>query len=174
MIRTLAMTFGLVAMALPAMAQDHSALADAAMAGLASENADQRLAGAYAACLGGDGDTEDTVSFFTEAGWTRSDEPDMGIIQVLADDGTDLYAWVSMDGSFCAVWSESIGTQIAAALLDGVLSVGDVTAEPGMIEGACSAYSTGDTVIEVTSSGNDPVCYSDDSSGVRFDRGAAG
>lgn len=141
---------------------------------LSQKEAVQILKGAIAACLAGQGDADFTANLFASNGWDRRDDADMGIYELTNPETDEFYALVADDGSACRVWSEEIGTTQAFDLLKTVAIEANLTANNATGEIGCEALSliveTNSFVVEVTSSGNDPFCEHDSTSGVHFIR----
>ena len=124
--------------------------------------------GAIAACLAGRGDVEKTAAFFTEAGWTRNDETEMGTVDYVGPDQS-LYVLQADDGSFCAAYSETQGSDTAIGNIQIVGGAGGFSFDHALSEGGCDSYALAPGVsVEITSSGNDPVCSDSATSSVRF------
>lgn len=141
---------------------------------LSSDEAQSQLKGAMAACLAGEGDAERTANLFQENGWNRRDDADMGIFELTNPKTDEFYALVADDGSACRIWSEEIGTAEAFDLLKSVAEAASLSTESTTGEIGCQALSliveTSSFVTEVTSSGNDPFCEHDSTSGIHFIR----
>lgn len=160
-------------LAAPALAQDRAGL-DPLLAGFASQSGEERLAAAYAACLAGDGDTAATDALFTAAGWERVVEPEMGTVEFTSPDRS-LYAMIWDADGFCMVLDEATGTDAARAVLDRVIAAAGYASEPVAEPDFCPLLQLKRGLrVELTSSGNDPVCDSADTSGTRFQWEAAG
>lgn len=128
----------------------------------------QAYAAAMAACLLGQGDAAATSALFTDAGWTLTADTEMGLNSI-ASQHEGLYVLAATDGSFCAAYSEETGTDVATSLLMQLVAftgLGTAVA-PGTSE--CTSLQLTPAIgIEVTSSGNDPVCEDAGTSQVRF------
>lgn len=156
-----------VLLAAPALAQDWSTVEFMAR-DLKKDDAIRAYRGAVAACLAGQGDVEKTAAFFVDAGWTRTDEAEMGTIDYAGPDDS-LYVLQAADGSFCAAYSETQGTDSAIGNLQIIGGGAGLTLESLDMPDGCIALALGGGIqAEVTSSGNDPTCSSATSSSVRF------
>lgn len=133
-----------------------------------------RLNGALAACLAGEGDQYLATSWFEDHGWLPNVEEDMGIVEMIHPGNSDLYAWVAEDGSACQIWAEDVGTQDAWDILNELVEAAGLPIESANGEIGCNAMTlvAGDVgyLVEVASSGNDPVCEDVNTSRVHFIR----
>lgn len=133
-----------------------------------------RLNGALAACLAGEGDQYLASSWFEEHGWLPRVDTDMGIVEMVHPANADLYAWLAEDGSACQVWAEDVGTQDAFDILNELAEAAGLPAEKAEGEVGCPALTllAGNVgyLVEVTSSGNDPVCIDVNTSRINFTR----
>ncbi|HSF64755.1 MAG TPA: hypothetical protein VLA78_10225, partial [Paracoccaceae bacterium] len=102
-----------MASATPAVALDLF-MAESSLRKLGDSDPSRAHGAAIAACLVGQGDAARTAALFTDAGWTLTADADMGLNQ-LASPHDALYVQAAADGSFCAVYAEDTGTEIAAA-----------------------------------------------------------
>lgn len=148
-------------LATPAVAQN----LDALMAALpTAEGQDGQLA-ALAACITGKGDPEATAAIFTAAGWTRNDDTEMGVIDLLSPT-PGISATLFADGGSCEVASGSIGTPTANGTVSKLAIQGQIMM--GIAEGYdCGGMTLGDAVVEITSTGQDPTCASETDSVIR-------
>jgi hypothetical protein len=162
-----------MASATPAMALDLF-MAESSLRGLGDADPARAHGAALAACLVGQGDAARTAALFTDAGWTLTADADMGLNQITSSHDA-LYVLAATDGSFCAVYAEDTGTDVAAAqMMLLVASTGLGTSVGPGASDCISVQLTPAIGIEVTSSGNDPVCEDAATSQVRFTFGAAG
>jgi hypothetical protein len=169
---TLALAAAL-ASATPAMALDLF-MAESSLRGLGDADPARAHGAAIAACLVGQGDAARTAALFTDAGWTLTSDTDMGLNQITSSHAA-LSVLAATDGSFCAVYAEDTGTEIATAqMMLLVASTGLGTSVAPGTSDCTSVQLTPVIGIEVTSSGNDPVCEDAATSQVRFTFGAAG
>jgi hypothetical protein len=170
--RTLA--FRCPALAVPLLAAALAAPAAAdnqALLGLVRSAGQPAEAGGYlggiAACVLGGGVVEATAALFTETGWTREDDTEMGLIYLSGPQG-DLGATVALDGSFCEVASEAIGTETARAYLVATLAAAGASQDLGTDPFGCTTHLAAPGVTgTVTSTGQDPVCEDAGTSAVR-------
>ena len=154
--------------AAPLCAQGSGGL-DPLLADLAGSDPQARLGAAYAACLAGDGDSAKTDAIFTGAGWDRIAEPEMGVVEFTSPDRRQFAMIWDVDG-FCMVLDEGTGTDAARIVLNGVVAAAGYQPKPVQQPGGdcpLTELKPG-LVAELTSSGNDPVCETPGSSGVRF------
>jgi hypothetical protein len=143
-------------------------MAESALRTLDDTDPSRAYGAALAACLVGQGDAAKTAALFTEAGWTLTADADMGLNQI-ASTHDALYVLAATDGSFCAVYAEDTGTDIAAAqMMQLVAGTGLGTSVAPGTSDCTSVQLTPAIGIEVTSSGNDPVCEDAGTSSVRF------
>jgi hypothetical protein len=150
----------------------HAPLAQAqdAMLGMAADGlilAEQPLARAYAACLNGGGRIEPVATALAPLGLTREDDGEMEMTVLFADDQPFMVTFYD-GGAICDVSSESIGTAQAMMQLSTVGGLVGYEAAEGT---ECTALRIKGILAEVTSSGNDPVCFDDATSNVRFSFG---
>lgn len=133
-----------------------------------------RLNGALAACLAGEGDQYLASSWFEDHGWLPRVDSDMGIVEMTNTAHDDLYAWIAEDGSVCQVWAEDVGTQDAMDILKELAEAAGMPVSNATGEVGCQALTvvagTVGYLVEVTSSGNDPVCVDVNTSRVNFTR----
>jgi hypothetical protein len=164
MIRTLAAALML---ATPAAAQEMMIL-EMQLGGLEEQRDNQALAPLLAACLVGNGDAEATATLFTDAGWTRTDDADMGMVSLTPPWG-DPYVTLYDNGAICDVTSEQIGLMKADQNLTPLLLAAQFPINRADVPSGCTAYDLGSGITaEMTSSGNDPQCQSDDTSNIRL------
>jgi hypothetical protein len=157
----------LLLLAGPAAAQEMMIL-DMQMGDLEEAQDEQALRPLLAACLLGNGDAEVTAALFTDAGWTREDETDMGMIALTPPWG-DPYVTIYDGGAICDVTSEELGLMIADQNLVPLLLAAQFQIDRTEVPSGCMAYDLGGGIVaELTSSGNDPTCQSDGNSNVRF------
>jgi hypothetical protein len=153
--------------AAPLMALDLF-MAESSLRTLNDSDPSRAYGAALAACLVGQGDAARTAALFTDAGWTLTEETEMGLNQI-ASTHAALYVLAAVDGNFCAVYAEDTGTDIAAAqMMVLVTSTGLGTSVAPGASDCTSVQLTPAIGIEVTSSGNDPVCEDAATSSVRF------
>lgn len=153
--------------AAPAMALDLF-MAESSLRTLNDSDPTRAYGAALAACLVGQGDAARTAALFTDAGWALTAETEMGLNQFTSSHAA-LYVLAAIDGSFCAVYAEDTGTDIAAAqMMQLVASTGLGTSVMPGTSDCVSVQLTPAIGIEVTSSGNDPVCDDAATSSVRF------
>lgn len=133
-----------------------------------------RLNGAVAACLAGEGDQYLTTSWFEDHGWKPRVDVDMGIVEMRKPGADNMFAWVAEDGGSYRVWSEEIGTAAVKILLKDLMLAARIRAEKSTGENGCSGLTlvAGNVgyAVEITSSGNDPVCDAADNSAVHVIR----
>ncbi len=151
----------------PAVAQEWSTVEFMAR-DLKKDDVTAAYRGAVAACLAGQGDVEKTAAYFTEAGWSRADEAEMGTVDYTGPDQS-LYVLQAADGSFCAAYSETQGTDAAIANAQIIGGAGGFAFDSAPSEMGCIAFQLAPGIVaEITSSGNDPVCSDAATSSVRF------
>ena len=154
-------------LATPAVAQDLSVL-QSQLGDLEEEQDNGALAPLIAACLLGDGDAEATAALFTDAGWIRTDDPEMGVVTLVPAWG-DPYVTLYQDGAICDVTSETLSLMRADQNLIPLLTAAQFSIDRTDVPSGCIAYDLGKGVVaEMSSSGNDPQCRSDDNSNIRF------
>ncbi|NPD14082.1 hypothetical protein HOY34_02575 [Xinfangfangia sp. D13-10-4-6] len=168
-LRSLSAVLALVLLAAPVSA-DEAAGAEQASARLATASGEGLLQAAYATCLELGNKADAATEAFRKAGWSVEGDAETGFYESAGPE--DLFALTWADGGFCLIQSETIGSARAAELLAGVLAEAGLTAAPSAAEagGECPTLALAQigAMVEVTSSGNDPVCVSSDNSGVSF------
>ncbi|MBJ2150461.1 hypothetical protein [Paracoccus sp. IB05] len=159
----LAFTLLLAPVARPALAGN-----TAPAAALATAQGEDLLQAAYATCLSLGGAGNQATEAFRAAGWDVETDDEAGFSEIAGPE--EIYALTWSDGGYCLVQSETIGSDRAAALLSGVIAAAGQTAVEETGEDGCLSFDLQNDGLraEVTSSGNDPVCTSADSSGVSF------
>ncbi|MEO8241745.1 MAG: hypothetical protein ABI832_05490 [bacterium] len=151
----------------PAMAQDTAMLNQFAR-GLNKPAKLNAFSAAAAACLLGNGKTDDTAARFTKAGWAREDDTEMGVTTLTPTDG-GVYVSLYDAGKICDVASEVWGTEKAIGALQVVAGGSGLALQSVDNASTCDTYALSDQItVEITSSGNDPVCYSETTSTLRF------
>jgi hypothetical protein len=157
--------------AAPAVAQDWF-MVEVMTADLGDESPDKVYSAAIAACAFGQGDAAKTAALFTDKGWALTEQPDMGVNEI-ASPHDSVYVLAASDGSFCAAYSEAIGTEVAAAQLMLIVASMGLGTSVGPGTSDCTSLQITPLIgAEVTSSGNDPVCEDAATSSVRFTFGA--
>ncbi len=125
------------------------------------------LGSAFAACIVGDGDPETTAALFTDAGWVRQDDDEMGVVELSADPA--FYVTLYDAGRICSVGSSADSTHKATFTLQTLANFANLPTVPIPDELDCTAFSIGDTArAYVSGGGQDPVCDSDTDSEIRF------
>ncbi|MBA3911279.1 MAG: hypothetical protein C0524_15755 [Rhodobacter sp.] len=141
---------------LPALAQD-------------ADPSNQLVEG-YIACAMGAGDWNTTVPMLGLYGWTHEEDTEMGVVNFQPGLGEDTFAYMSLTPDYCHVESTSLGTARALELMGYLSLSGQVSLETTETdENSCTIVTLSNGVVAaITSGGNDPVCTSDQNSGVRF------
>jgi hypothetical protein len=161
------LSFVILALATPVAAQDMSIL-QAQLGDLDRQKDSQAMAPLLAACLLGNGDAQAMAAPFDAAGWTRFDDPEMGMISQIPPWG-DPYVTILDNGAICDVTSETMGLMKADQNLIPLLAAAGFTVVRTDVPSGCVAYYLGGGITaEMTSSGNDPACQSDDTSNIRL------
>lgn len=154
-------------LASPALAQDWSVVEFMARDAKKDDPA-KAYRGAVAICLVGQGDAAATAALFEKAGWTLTADPEAGVNE-FASPLDDIHALAADDGSFCAAYAETLGTDRALGNLQIIGAAAGLSFDSLIRDDDCLAFALAPGIQgEVTSSGNDPVCHSDTSSSVRF------
>ncbi len=155
----------LAVLAAPVAAQDLSVL-EFQLRALEKEQDDQALVPLIAGCFLGAGDLEKTAGFFTDAGWARSDDAEMGMVSLTPPWG-DPYVAIYENGAICDATSETNGLMRADSALVPLMAAAQIIVARTEVPSGCVAYDMGNGVTaELTSSGNDPQCRSDDTSNI--------
>jgi hypothetical protein len=159
------MRLALPALALLATAAQADTAMLNAMASMINAGDGGGLSSAYAACVAGMGDPEATAAYWTDEGWTRTDETEMGLI-FLSSPGAHWTVTIAADGSFCEVASEqdSTGYALAQAMAVTMMAGGQ---NPTTNDEGCAVFALPGAKMTLTSTGQDPVCHSDTSSALR-------
>jgi hypothetical protein len=141
---------------LPALAQD-------------ADPSNQLIEG-FGACALGEGVADKTVTPLGLYGWTHEEDAEMSLVNFQPGVGTDTFAYMSLTPDFCHVESTSLGTARALELLGYLSFSGQVSVDSTETDAdGCSIVALSNGVVAaVTSGGNDPVCTSEQNSGVRF------
>ena len=155
-----------ICLAAPAMAQEWSTVEFMAR-DLDDSDPIKAYRSAAAACLAGQGDAAKTAALFTEAGWTATEDTDMGLTQIASPDPA-LYVLIATDGSFCAAYSEALGTDSAVGNVMTISGAAGFTLDTTSDTDCMTVTLAAGITAEVTSSGNDPVCNDAATSSVRF------
>ena len=112
--------------------------------------------------------TDNIAVRFAEAGWTREDDTEMGVTALTPSQG-GVYVTLYDGGKICDVSSEIWGTEKAIGALQVIAGGSGMTLKSVDNPSTCSTYALSHSLTaEITSSGNDPVCYSDTTSTLRF------
>jgi hypothetical protein len=122
---------------------------------------------AAAACLAGRGDPAATAALFTDAGWTLTKDSEPGLDAFDSAD-PNLYVLASADGSFCAAYSEALGTDSAVGNVMTIAGAAGLALDPAQDSDCTILRLAPEVTAEITSSGNDPVCFDETTSSVRF------
>ncbi len=149
----------------PAVAQDRAML-EFLLVELADPTNSKVLRAAAAACMLGDGQVDAIAAPLVAAGWTRSDDDEMGMVALYPATGS---VGVSLydEGRICDVASEAWGTDIALTAVQIMSAASGLSPEP--MDGECMAFRLTPTfTVDITSTGQDPVCQSDTTSSLRF------
>jgi hypothetical protein len=121
-----------------------------------------------AACVLGNGDAEATATLFTSKGWTQSNDAEMGIVSLTPADAS-LSVTLYDQGRICDVTSETIGTKDALSAFQTLAGTANFPVVILNLPSGCPAFGVAPGAsVEITSSGNDPVCQSDTTSTLRF------
>jgi hypothetical protein len=166
--RRAAALLAVLAFAAPAVAEDRAML-ESQLSGLKKPEEQKVLRAASAACLLGLGDVEAIAAPFVAAGWERMDDAEMGMTSLTPPAG-EAYVSLYDDGRICDVASEVWGSDTALGavqILSGIagLSLDSIDRADGCISMALTPAAS----VTVTSSGNDPVCWSETTSTLRFE-----
>lgn len=157
----------LTLLATPAFAQSKGMMTSMVKR-LDSATGEKAMRAASAACVLGNGDPEATATLFTSKGWTRSDDAEMGSVSLAPADGA---LWVTLydQGRICDVTSETIGTKDALSVFQALAGTANFPVVTLNLPSGCPAFDVAPgAFVEITSSGNDPVCQSDTTSTLRF------
>ena len=122
---------------------------------------------AVAACLAGRGDAARTAALFTDAGWTFTKDSEPGL-DVFDSADPNLYVLAAGDGSFCAAYSEALGTESAIGNVMIVAGAAGLALDSASDSECTILRLAPEVTAEITSSGNDPVCFDEKTSSVRF------
>jgi len=154
-------------LATPLAAQDTTML-NALTAGLKDQSGTKLMSAAAAACILGDGDGEAAAVNFTDAGWTRTDDAEMGEIMPHKD-GSDLDVTLYDGGVICNIASKKIaidGASSASQIMAGSsgLSLQSIDTSDG-----CQSYQLSPTApVVISSTGQDLSCGASPTSALRI------
>jgi hypothetical protein len=157
----------LLALATPAAAQDRAML-EFLLRDLDAPAEQKVLRAAAAACILGDGQVDAIAAPFTDAGWTRDDDTEMGIV-ALYPQGGNVGVTLYDDGRICDVSSEAWGTDTAIGALQIMAGTAGLTLENVDTGTECITLRVTPAVtVDITSTGQDPTCFSESTSTLRF------
>ena len=156
-----------VLLATPLAAQDTTMLISLA-AGLTDQSGTKLMSAAAAACILGGGDGDTAAKIFTDAGWTRSDDAEMGET-ALYKDGADVGVTLYEGGVICDVASEKIATDGAISALQIMAGSTGLSLRSIDTPDGCQSYQLTDTAsVVISSTGQDPSCEASPTSALRF------
>jgi hypothetical protein len=154
-------------LATPAAAEDRAMLGFA-LGDLEKPTETPVLRAAAAACILGDGQAEAIAAPLVEAGWTRQDDDEMGVVTLYPSGGSvgvNLYD----GGLICEVASEVWGTETGLSAVQILSASAGLRLDSLQSEDGCMAMQLTDQIsVTLTSTGQDPVCFSQTTSSLRF------
>jgi hypothetical protein len=156
----------LLALPIPAFAQDTMML-EFSLNDLDDATNSTVLRAAGAACILGAGDAEVTATYFTNAGWSRSDETDMGIV-TLSPPAGDAIVTLYEGGRICEVASEVWGFATAMGSLQILSSMAALGTDFDYDQECTTILLTDTVTATITSTGQDPICMSETNSSIRY------
>jgi hypothetical protein len=126
------------------------------------------MSAATAVCLANDGDGAALVAAFETEGWLVTTDAEMGE-SGMTRDGADVFVMMFQDGAICDVGSMTLSTGDAISALQTVAGAAGLALEPVTDAMGCDAYQIAPGItVEITSTGQDPVCQSDTDSTLRI------
>lgn len=140
------------------------------MLGLHPANADvtSDITEAVHACLAATGNPNTTAAPLTALGWTDEADTEMGVGTIYPA-SEDPIVSVALDGSYCNIESQTIGSEEASQILLPIIE-GAYPVEYNKSEDGCTQFGLGEGVsVTVLSGGNDPTCAADTNSALRFE-----
>ena len=154
-------------------AQDAAKLA-IVIPGLSEADPTTQMTAGFAACLKDFGNAEAVAASFTGNGWTRFDRTEESLVHLEHPTSESTFADLATDGSFCQVESLSLTTGQAGHVLALTLQLAGVpSARMGATPEGCITYTLDTGVVAtITSGGQDPVCTSQLTSAIRFEKPA--
>lgn len=131
----------------------------------ASADVQGDMAEAINACLAANGNADTTASAL---GWTNEVDTVMGVATLYLE-GEDPIVSVALDGSYCNIESQTIGSEAASQILLPIIEA-DYAVEYNKSEDGCTQFGLGEGVsVTILSGGNDPTCAADTNSALRFE-----
>lgn len=143
------------------------------MRGLDDKTGTKLMTAAAAVCVANAGDGAAVAAKFADDGWTVSTDSEMGETSAVRD-GADVYVMLYQDGAICDVISDSLNTGDAIGAMQILAGTAGLTL--ASTDGAigCDAYQLAPGItVEITSAGQDPICFSETDSTLRFTFGDA-
>jgi hypothetical protein len=156
----------LLALPVPVLAQDTMML-EFALRDLDDATESTVLRAAGAACILGAGNVDAIATPFTDAGWSREDDADMGIVSLTPPAG-DVAVTLYDDGTICEVASEVWGFATALGALQILAGTAGLSMDSDQNAECTTIFLTDSITATVTSTGQDPVCASETNSSIRY------
>ncbi len=126
------------------------------------------IAEAINACLAANGNPNTTAAPLTTLGWTDEVDTEMGVGTIYPA-SEDPIVSVALDGSYCNIESQTIGSEAASQILLPIIEA-DYDVEFNKSEDGCTQFGLGEGVsVTILSGGNDPTCAADTNSALRFE-----
>lgn len=127
------------------------------------------MADAIYACLAANGNPNTTYGDLNAKGWEGDADDEMGVGFVYPPSGDNPTVSVALDGSYCNIESQTVGSEAASQILLPIIEE-TYDVEYNKSEDGCTQFGLGEGVsVTVLSGGNDPTCAADTSSALRFE-----
>ena len=129
----------------------------------------EEIANGIYACLAANGNPNTTYAALSDVGWEGDVDNEAGIGYVYPPGGEDPVVTIGMDGTWCNVESQSVGSEEASQILLPILEE-TYDIEYNKDDAGCTQFGLGEGIsVTVLSGGNDPICAADTNSSLRFE-----
>jgi len=137
---------------------------------LKSPDSSAVLQAAMSACILGNGQPDAIAAPFLAEGWTREDDSDAGTVMLVPPtDDEEVLVTLYDGGLICDITSEVWGTDVALAAIQIGAGIAGLRLDSIDSADGCINVRLTDTVTAgITSSGQDPVCISEETSSIRL------
>ncbi len=135
----------------------------------AAADVQEDIANGIYACLASNGNANTVHGDLNAKGWEGDADTEMGIGYVYPPNGEDPIVTVGLDGTWCNVESQTIGSEEASQILLPILEE-TYDIEYNKDDMGCTQFGLGEGVsVTVLSGGNDPICGAETNSALRFE-----